>query len=485
MFHRQAAAAGAEEAEEEDGDRSSAFFRKFNSPRGGKSSDQVIQQWRDELDQQRQMFFDRVGSREWDSPSKSPHSMRQGFPFGEGAPRRTVFGTDRSQIPHHFHEDIPSWLQDDGFFRRQRWPSSGSGRSHGSNSSSGSNPETTGKNSPLNTGRSDSPQRDAPRLHKPAARSATGDFPPGGAREPVRVSRASSAPPVAPPAQSTTPRFKSAIHHVPLNNRTETNTGSAGGNVRHIPIMVEGRDEPLLPKVVEEDNQSKADKKKEAIPMPFYPSHPAQQKEVQPQPEERDQNPAEIHDSSIPIPLPYDRLGDVPGGATNSTPPASSGRPSELDQIERVRRETEILLPKIESFQGQRNDRDFNYLDEMLTRLLLKLDNVLVEGREDVRVARKGAISAIQQCIYLLESKIRMGSNKALTTAVPSDVVGDDAAVTMSSPIVKVNSSPAVIQEVVPDVVPAVEDVETQHCENDRHISQLVINLSQDEVKND
>jgi len=102
-----------------------------------KSSDQVIQQLRDELDKQRQMFFDRT-PHQWDPPSKSP---RQGaFPFGDGS-RRTVFGSDRTSIPHHFHEDIPSWLHDDGIFRRQRWPSNGSGRSAGSNSSTGSNPE--------------------------------------------------------------------------------------------------------------------------------------------------------------------------------------------------------------------------------------------------------------------------------------------------------------------------------------------------------
>ena len=41
-----------------------------------KSSDQVIQQLRDELDKQRQMFFDRVAvpSSHWESASQSPHS---------------------------------------------------------------------------------------------------------------------------------------------------------------------------------------------------------------------------------------------------------------------------------------------------------------------------------------------------------------------------------------------------------------------------
>lgn len=41
-----------------------------------------------------------------------------------------------------------------------------------------------------------------------------------------------------------------------------------------------------------------------------------------------------------------------------------------------------------------------------LTRLLLKLDNVQVEGRDDVRKARRQAIASITRCINLLESKL-------------------------------------------------------------------------------
>lgn len=41
-----------------------------------------------------------------------------------------------------------------------------------------------------------------------------------------------------------------------------------------------------------------------------------------------------------------------------------------------------------------------------LTRLLLKLDNVQVEGREDVRQARRQAIASITRCINLLESRL-------------------------------------------------------------------------------
>lgn len=45
------------------------------------------------------------------------------------------------------------------------------------------------------------------------------------------------------------------------------------------------------------------------------------------------------------------------------------------------------------------------YLDEMLTRELIKLDDIETEGRENVRQARKNAIKSIQDTISLLETK--------------------------------------------------------------------------------
>ena len=218
-------------------------------------------------------------------------------------------------------------------------------------------------------------------------------------------------------------RFTSTLHHMPhsgggngspkkeaTSSSCSGGGGSGGGggpNVRHIPIMVEGRDELLLPSVVEEDGANNKDAKKKAIPMPFYP-----QKTEKPQAraEAEVEAKATVHNSSIPIPLPYDRLSDD-SSTRGSAPDQADGRlRADLDQIERIRRETETLMPRIEAFNGRdRRDRDFVYLDEMLTRLLLKLDNVEVEGRDDVRLARKGAITSIQRCINLLESKILSG----------------------------------------------------------------------------
>ena len=227
-------------------------------------------------------------------------------------------------------------------------------------------------------GRSDSPSA-RPRIPKPAARSATGDFPPGSpaASPKSGFCRASSAPPVGPhvtengdhnKVSSGSPRrmFTTTLNQPqmghPINNQRENqatdspglgrrhpnihhhHSSSSGGgtsnNVRHIPIMVKGRDEPLLPSVAEEGfgQFSAAEKRsKTAIPMPFYPTtekmaassssvttqipisvlttstpSAATEKTVK-------HNQEQVRDASVPIPLPYDRLSDDSGKSAGSS----------------------------------------------------------------------------------------------------------------------------------------------------------------------
>ena len=265
-------------------------------------------------------------------------------------------------------------------------------------------------------GRSDSPSA-RPRIHKPAARSATGDFPPGSPAESPKSGfcRASSAPPVGPHAvdngdhnnvSSGSPRrmFTTTLNQPqmgnPINSQRENqatdspglgrrqhpnihhhHSSSSGGgtsnNVRHIPIMVEGRDEPLLPSVAEEGvgQFSAAEKRsKTAIPMPFYPTTapssvttqiPISVPTTAPTDKTVKQNQEQVRDASVPIPLPYDRLSDDSGKSAGSSASADLQTANDLELIERIQSETETLLPRIEEFRGDRHDRGFLFLDEM------------------------------------------------------------------------------------------------------------------------
>lgn len=64
-------------------------------------------------------------------------------------------------------------------------------------------------------------------------------------------------------------------------------------------------------------------------------------------------------------------------------------------------------MKKIEEYKGEK--KDYVYLDEMLTQNLIKLDNIdiniEVEGKENVKNARREAIKCINSLISLLEEK--------------------------------------------------------------------------------
>ncbi|XP_075230557.1 uncharacterized protein LOC142329717 [Lycorma delicatula] len=76
-------------------------------------------------------------------------------------------------------------------------------------------------------------------------------------------------------------------------------------------------------------------------------------------------------------------------------------------QIQLIKKKANEVRQKINDYKGNsRSDKEFIYLDEMLTRNLITLDNIETEGKENVRAARKEAIKCIQQCISILESKV-------------------------------------------------------------------------------
>lgn len=243
------------------------------------------------------------------------------------------------------------------------------------------------------------------------------------------------------------------------NAPSETNEKSGQApqpTVRHIPIFVEGRDEPLINKNVEHSttdsanrpqppindmplpgsiysrvkdlpvkknvpefcaspnlartsspsrtipinvvhSQTQKDNQKPATPpnhhqgAPHFPSqqqpqqqhhHHPQQKQHQPQqapqPEQKTQQPSAAVQQSIDA----------------------------ITKIQKIQHEVLELMNRVEKFKGgSRKDREYVYLDEMLTQNLLKLDTIDAEGKDNIKAARKEAINCINKCIAVLEAK--------------------------------------------------------------------------------
>ena len=201
------------------------------------------------------------------------------------------------------------------------------------------------------------------------------------------------------------------------------------GNVRHIPIFVEGRDEPLLPKVDPEhveqvfsepnveqvfpQMQHGYSRPRFSSQNPFYPqqqpqtSRNFQQQQMAP-PSPKQQRHGKPSPSPPPPPPP------PPQQQQQQTPPPQQAQspniPTANDPISRVQviaKDVADLQAKVGVYSGSsRKDKDYIYLDEMLTRNLLKLDDIETEGKDNVRQARKEVIKTIQRCISILETKV-------------------------------------------------------------------------------
>lgn len=154
-----------------------------------------------------------------------------------------------------------------------------------------------------------------------------------------------------------------------------------GTNVRTIPIFVEGRTEPII-------NAHKE--------IPTQNAPPSAQAEAEAQAQAQAQS--HFAQQQRPMPLntqqPYlDQ--EVPGGEAAGLPPQTPHTLDSINKIQDIQRDVLELMGKVEQFKGRRQDKEYVYLDEMLTRNLLKLDTIDTNGKDSIRLARKEAIKYV------------------------------------------------------------------------------------------
>lgn len=75
------------------------------------------------------------------------------------------------------------------------------------------------------------------------------------------------------------------------------------------------------------------------------------------------------------------------------------------EQLRQIEVELGSLRQKVLAFEGKPQDKQYKYLDEMLTRLMLKLDVVDPAGDATIRQLRKSMIKEVEQVINRLEGK--------------------------------------------------------------------------------
>lgn len=285
------------------------------------------------------------------------------------------------------------------------------------------------KDQPVPSPSSEEPGRGRPKnLHQYGLRNTVplGPNKPDIESDEARAQRSMSAPPPDTRAQNPQ-RFVSRLNITPINpdapqkqpesaqdskdNSSKPPPSKQAGNVRHIPIFVEGRDKPVIPKVFEEE-----------IPIPVHRETKSQSNFTQQQgPELFSSQP---HSSDLKRDQPEQRA---------QTPKPQINDP--ISKVESIQKDVDELKNKVEKFAGTSKDKEYIYLDEMLTRNILKLDDIDTEGKENVRQARKEAIRNIQKCINMLESKVTplMGPTNSESADQKSEEQTEDSSRVTSS----------------------------------------------------
>lgn len=196
-------------------------------------------------------------------------------------------------------------------------------------------------------------------------------------------------------------------------------------NVRHIPIFVEGRDEPLTNRNIETNGQQRATSANDHHQIPNSKSSGGIFDRVKNFPTINRMQAPQQQRSNSPHRTGPSNVQRSTSGAANSpsrqqtdqshplqTPRPETERPQphpdadSIVKIQSIQRDVLNLMDEVEKFTGStRKDRQYLYLDEMLTQNLLKLDTIDTEGKENIKQARREAIKCINKCISVLEAK--------------------------------------------------------------------------------
>lgn len=103
-----------------------------------------------------------------------------------------------------------------------------------------------------------------------------------------------------------------------------------------------------------------------------------------------------------------------PGNESDQAVKETSSRKSEtrsaedhkLQAIKTQLTKAKELVPRINKFKGSKDDKEFLYLEEHLMRLILALDLISADGLENVKFARKAAVTDVFNIIKDLEARV-------------------------------------------------------------------------------
>lgn len=88
----------------------------------------------------------------------------------------------------------------------------------------------------------------------------------------------------------------------------------------------------------------------------------------------------------------------------SATQPAEEQK---LNAIETQLTKAKKLIARVAAFEGSKQDKEYLYLEEHLTRCILSLDLIETDGHENVKSARRAAVKEILSIVSDLEARVR------------------------------------------------------------------------------
>lgn len=232
--------------------------------------------------------------------------------------------------------------------------------------------------------------------------------------------------------------------------------GSTGGT-RSVPIFVEGRDVPLVNKINIPESSEQHD-----------------QSNQQSQPRQETQPQSHQTTKTQHRPAPFTAKEGVPQEPDDQPqiPPQTPHTTDCINKIQDIQRDVLDLMGKVERFGGLKGDKEYMYLDEMLTRNLLKLDTIDTNGKESIRLARKEAIKCIQASIAVMDAKSEINARSKDNDKTDDSIEksGENA------------SSKEGVSEVSEDQTKTVRD---ETVGTPKHVSEIKINLGSVDTSNE
>ncbi|CAB4061813.1 unnamed protein product [Lepeophtheirus salmonis] len=217
--------------------------------------------------------------------------------------------------------------------------------------------------------------------------------------DPNPITTSASAPSV--PGETTT--LPEQVSNEPTKFSSPSTTSSpptpssqnANPQIRHIPIVVEGRDVPVFNRKLSE----KTNTRPKSLQVLFhyrkaqYPFHAVQNLM---QEKQKKENLCEKKIDDVDNSLSNEK--GTPQETNNVAEEKAQDEPKDpaLEKVKSIQGNLAEITRRIEEFKGSKRDKEYLYLDEMLTRHLLSLDGIDSGGKEEIRKIRKESIKQVQ-----------------------------------------------------------------------------------------